>query len=514
MSLWIGLCLPCHSLDTLFPLWPTKTPLAAVLEQDRIHALTPAAQAQGLRLGMRRATAASLLPEAALLNRNPQAEQQSLQRLALDLLQYTPNIVLGEAGVFSGLLLEVSASLMLFKGIRALCRDIRATLQRHQALCYCLSTAPTAQGAKLLASQSQTVLRRAVKLKTLHRMLDPLPINLLVSQKNFLNWFKGLGCRTLAHLQQLPRNGVRQRSDPAIIQGLDTAYGRSPESFVWFQPPELFSLRHDLLENLEHTHAVQFVAKHLIEQLCTWLHARQCAADTLVFLLHHEKGRHALPPSRLLLLLSQPGWQPEDFMRVLAEQLRQFTLRAQVIALELSIPAVQSRPEPSLSLFPEPAQWQTDELRLLDLLRARLGGENLLQPQPFADHRPERANIWAPMAPTSGKKTATLARTPNETGAWACRQSAEFLRLDPHARPFWLLAQPCALDTSNDRPVYRNAVLRLIRGPERIESGWWDGTGNEQRDYFIAQDPQFARYWIYRQRASLEARWFLHGLFG
>lgn len=512
MTLWIGLCLPCHSLDTLFPLWLTNTPLAAVLEQEHIYALTPAAQTQGLRLGMRRATAASLAPEAALLNRNPQAETQGLQRIALDLLQYTPNIVLGEAGVSPTLLLEVSASLELFKGIRQLCRNIRATLLQHQASCYRLGTAPTARGAKLLASQDQTALRRALQVKTLHRRLDPLPISLSVSSPSVLNWFEGLGCRTLAQLQQLPRNGVRQRSDPTIIQDLDAAYGHSPESFAWFEAPELFSLRHDLLEHLEHTHAVQFVARRLIEQLCAWLHARQCAADTLVFLLHHEKGRHARPPSRLLLLLSQPGWQPEDFMRVLAEQLRQFTLCAQVITLELSIPAVQARLEPSLSLFPEPAQWQTDELRLLDLLRARLGSEHVLEPQPFADHRPEQANRWAPVAPASGLRIST--KKNSKTTNQSLNQTTKLTRQDPHARPFWLLAQPRALDTRNDRPVYQNTALRLIRGPERIESGWWNGTGNEQRDYFIAQDPLFARYWIYRQRASLQARWFLHGLFG
>lgn len=513
MTLWIGLCLPCHSLDTLFPLWPTKTPLAAVLEQERIYALTPAAQAQGLRLGMRRATAASLAPEAALRNRNRQAEEQGLQRITLDLLQYTPNVVPGETGVSPILLLEVSASLALFKGIRKLCQNIHATLHRHQTPCYRLSTAPTARGAKLLASQGQTALRRTLQVKTLRRRLDPLPISLLVSSPSFLNWFKGLGCHTLAQLQQLPRNGVRQRSDPVIIQDLDAAYGHSPESFAWFEAPELFSLRHDLLEHLEHTHAVQFVARHLIEQLCAWLHARQCAADTLIFLLHHEKGRHARPPSRLLLLLSQPGWQPEDFMRVLAEQLRQLALCAQIIALELSIPAVQARPEPSLSLFPEPAQWQADELRLLDLLRARLGGEHVLEPQPFGDYRPERANIWAPVAPASGLRMS-IKKSRQTTANQSLNQTAELSRMDPQARPFWLLAQPRALDTRNDHPVYQNTILRLIRGPERIESGWWDGTGNEQRDYFIAQDPQFARYWIYRQRASLQARWFLHGLFG
>jgi protein ImuB len=55
--------------------------------------------------------------------------------------------------------------------------------------------------------------------------------------------------------------------------------------------------------------------------------------------------------------------------------------------------------------------------------------------------------------------------------------------------------------------------LKLLRGPERIESGWWDGA-RIARDYFVAQDQHAVRYWIYRERDHEQPRWFLHGVFG
>ena len=59
--------------------------------------------------------------------------------------------------------------------------------------------------------------------------------------------------------------------------------------------------------------------------------------------------------------------------------------------------------------------------------------------------------------------------------------------------------------------------LRLLSGPERIESGWWDAALAE-RDYFIAQLPGGALVWVYRARLPLAASpasgWFLHGRFG
>jgi protein ImuB len=78
-------------------------------------------------------------------------------------------------------------------------------------------------------------------------------------------------------------------------------------------------------------------------------------------------------------------------------------------------------------------------------------------------------------------------------------------------RPFWLLEKPIALLVRDHRPFYGSA-LKLISGPERIECGWWDDAF-AVRDYFVAQGAEAALYWVYRERADEEARWFLHGLF-
>ena len=53
--------------------------------------------------------------------------------------------------------------------------------------------------------------------------------------------------------------------------------------------------------------------------------------------------------------------------------------------------------------------------------------------------------------------------------------------------------------------------LHLERGPERIESGWWDG-GDIARDYFEALHASGARYWIYHELRE-RRDWYLHGVF-
>jgi protein ImuB len=126
---------------------------------------------------------------------------------------------------------------------------------------------------------------------------------------------------------------------------------------------------------------------------------------------------------------------------------------------------------------------------LVERLRARLGEERVFGIAPVAGHRPECATRQIPVG------NSIPAATP--------------------PRPFWLLAQPESLAEIAGRP-HRRGPLRLLAGPERIESGWWDqqeGVGDVRRDYFIAltQDERWA--WVFRELKS-PGGWFLHGWFG
>jgi protein ImuB len=53
-----------------------------------------------------------------------------------------------------------------------------------------------------------------------------------------------------------------------------------------------------------------------------------------------------------------------------------------------------------------------------------------------------------------------------------------------------------------------HSLPHIQSGPERIESGWWDG-GDVRRDYFIARTSQNAALWIYRDLS--DGSWYLHG---
>jgi protein ImuB len=144
---------------------------------------------------------------------------------------------------------------------------------------------------------------------------------------------------------------------------------------------------------------------------------------------------------------------------------------------------------------------------LIERLRARLGEDAVLGLTRVADHRPERA--WRTCKPGDGGARLQLGpRRPRTEGNLPRFPSVT--SLPPLGRPLWLLAQPRALTVSADAPCY-DGRLTLLSGPERIESGWWDGH-DVMRDYFVACNPDEALLWIYRDR-NAHAGWFLHGFF-
>jgi len=534
MPLWIALHLPRLSLDAWRVRWLDEPPAWAVLERDRVVALSDAARAAGVRPGMRAAGAAVLAPQVRLLARDEAAERRAFDRAAQAALRYTPMVAQAPQHT---LLLDVGASLRLFGGPRALLRQARRDVA-GLGLAVRAGMAPTAAGAWLLACRREPRARRRVlRQAALDAALDTLPIDLLPQAAPHLDWLSGSGCRTLGMLRRLPRAALQRRSGPDLLRALDAAYGRQAEAHRAYQPPASFTERIDLVERLEHAEAVLAMAGRLAASLCAWLAARRQAVRSLSLGLEHEHGRHARPPSVIELALAEPAWLAPHLLGPLRERIARCRLAAPVVALTLDTRELADAPDLSAGLFPEPGGTPADQRRLLDLLAARLGSECVRRPAPRADHRPEVANAWtaawsdactdAPTRVRTGARASahpdnahTGARTDARTNAKAdARPNAPPAAAAPHGesgpppeRPFWLLAQPQELPVRGHRPV-AGTPLTLLRGPERIESGWWDAP-MATRDYFVAEDARHARYWVYRERDADPVRWFLHGLFG
>jgi protein ImuB len=164
------------------------------------------------------------------------------------------------------------------------------------------------------------------------------------------------------------------------------------------------------------------------------------------------------------------------FTRLLQEKLATVSLLQPVEAIRVEAGEFEPLHERTSGMFGDAQADGEDWAQLVERLKGRLGGGSVhgLATQP--DHRPECA--WRRVEP----------------GEWDPR---EFVQ--PGPRPAWLLDPPRRVAQKD---------FDLLAGPERIESGWWDGD-DAKRDYFIARSEESSLLWVYRD----EEGWFVHGLF-
>lgn len=446
------------------------------------------ARSAGIRLGMKRGGVLTLSADVLMIERDAASEAEAQREAGVALMRFSPDVTLAQE---STIIVEVGASLRLFGGIRAVCRQARAVLDAF-GFSARLGVAPTGQGAWLLARHGN---RRVMRLATLERVLSPLPMIGVPEVRPFVDWFAGLGCASIADVRRLPRAGLQRRCGERVLDSLDRAFGTAPELFDWLTLPPTFSARMELPDRIEHADGALHAAHRLIVQLCGWLCAKQLAVTAVTLSLEHERGRQAVAPTSIDIALGEPAWQEAHLLRLLKERLHRIELVAPMIAVRLDVSKVEAAAPPAEQLFPEPGGAAHSHARLLELLVARLGDHNVLRPAPAADYRPEVANRWVPL--TEPSTTSLLP--------------------EGLPRPTWMFATPVRLLTRAHRPFY-GSPLRVVSPAERIEAGWFDGE-LVTRDYFVAEADDKSYYWIYRERVSSRdadegPRWFLHGLFG
>jgi protein ImuB len=492
--LWIAVCLPELPLEACAATPDSIREPFAIGDAQRILHVNRAAAAAGVAAGMRRATAAALCPRLALRARDPAREQAALEGIARWALRFTPSVALvapprdplaGEEP--AGVLLEVAASLRLFGGQARLLAALRKGLieQGHAAR---VATAPVPHAAWLLARAADGLQARSVA--DLPRALAPLPVWLLGAGWVHRDALRGVGIARIGDLLPLPRTAVARRFSEALLDELDRALGKKSDPRAWFVAPERFEARIELAARVDGAEALLFAARRLIVQMSGWLAGRCAAARMLVFSLIHE----GCTPTVLPLALASASSDEARFTAVLREVLGRLRLVAPVYELQLRCDDIVTAAPLAGELFPAGGAGQESVAQLIERLQARLGREQVVRLRPRADHRPEFAFGAGAVDTAAARAQPALPEQPS--------------------RPLWLLPAPVALAERDCAPSC-GTPLALVAGPERIESGWWDGRWIE-RDYFIARDADGALLWIFRPRAPdpvLRQGWYLHGRF-
>jgi protein ImuB len=373
----------------------------------------------------------------------------ALATIAAWACQFTPRVSLEPP---RELLLEVQGSLRLFGGFEPLKEKLAAGLG-ELGFEWLLAAANTPRAALWLARGAGET-------------LEALPLEVAGFDVGFL---RSIGVATLGELAQLPREGLARRCEARLLAELDQALGAAPEPRGFFAPPPGFAASLELPGEVAHAEGLLFGARRLLVQLEGLLAARQAGIRNFTLKLIGDDEE--TPVQVGLASASRDAGRLAELLR---ERLGRIALTGPVRALRLEAGDFAPLPGRSGGLFGDPAAAAEGWARLIERLRARLGHDAVHGLAAQADHRPEHA--WRRVEP----------------GEWEPR---EFRCAG--ARPLWLVEPKKISETD----------FALLAGPERIESGWWDGD-DARRDYFIAQRYS-STVWIYREGGE----WYLHGLF-
>lgn len=459
----------------------------AVVDCDRrasVLAVSDAAARCGVRPGHSLNAAIALCAHLQFLPRAAAREVQLLEALAERCEQFTGTVSLQPP---NELLLEVRGSFALFGGVNALITRVHHLLTAEN-LVPRIALAPTAQGALWLARSAREA--RIVKPRELHNELTRLPVCVLGWPLDIEMRIARFGVLTVGDLLRLPRDGLARRLGRQYLHELDCAIGRCPDVRRSHVPRPDYVDRVLLDFEIETTSLLGALLDRCLGRLGAYLANHDLAVEQLLIELTHR----ARPPTNLIIGLASPTSDTVHLARLLHEHLTRLELPAPVRELVVRCGRLQPSRPLSRELFRSatavtPTAASSQQARLLEHLRARLGAASIYELRTIADYRPECASAMR-TASASGCKTPDIPP------------------VSLPARPLWLLRAPQRLP----RRTANAGATPSVGDAELIDSGWWDGIP-ASRAYYPSRSRSGALAWVFEDRAQDSARW-LHGLFG
>lgn len=455
--LWACILLPQLALDGVMrqrvdPAEPLVL-LGGPPQRRVLQAVNPAARALGLKPGQLLSAAQALTRGFASADYDLAAIERWQQFLAAWAYGFSAQVSLHYPRC---LLLEVGSSLGLFgpwPHFEARLRRELGELGFQQRI----TLAPNPVAARMLANvHDGLAIGDAAELRA---ALERLPVDRIGLSRETASALTRMGLRSLQQLLALPRDGLARRFPAELLPHLDSLLGERALALEFYRPPDRFDARIELNFEVESHQALLFPLRRLTADLATYLAGRDSGVQRFTLHLEHRNR----PASQLVVGLLSAERDPAMLLELTRGRLEQLQLPAPVLALRLEARELPAFAPQHRQLFDERPQQSLPWEQLRERLHARLGDEAVQGLGVRADHRPEQS--W---------QTESDRRTP------------PLPSVGP--RPGWLLGEPQPL---------AEAGLLILAGPERIESGWWDG-GDLRRDYYLVQTRSGQRAWAFR----------------
>lgn len=493
LSIWFPSLLANRALRLRPGLKDTPFIIAAP-ERGRllVKAASLPAVKKGIVQGMVVADAKAMLPELKLFHYKPGAEKKLLDGLALWCLRFTPVV---SADLPDGILLDISGCPHLWGGeqpyLDAITGKLEASGYRVKA-----AIADTVGAAWAIARFGDPC--GIVAPGQQAAALDPLPPAALRLELPVLDRLKKLGFTRIGSFITMPATVLRRRFGKDLLTRMAQALGKLEERPVPLQPAAVFRAQLPCTEPVHTRVAIDRALETLLRELCSDLQKAGRGLRTAVFKIYTVDGGS----QEICIGTNRPVRNTGHLLKLFEPRITEIAPGMGIEVFVLDAPVVEELPGRQEAIWNTlgSADTGTELAGLLDRIAGRMGAAAIKRYLPAEHHWPERSVVPGGLF----EKAVT---------AW---------RSD-RPRPLYLLPEPAPVVVAAPVPDYppmlfryRGKVHNIIKadGPERIEQEWWLEQ-HQVRDYYVVEDQEGARYWLFRagHYGEEKPQWFLHGFF-
>ncbi|MDV3252334.1 DNA polymerase Y family protein [Devosia sp. BK] len=535
-------------LSLFLPNWPTdyfkrrdpdlKSPLALYEKIKgglRLAAIDAEAAANSLRVGQSLADARALVPALTV----KEIDRPLLEAGFGDFADWHSNTsplvsVLTDANPFGDLLLDITGVPHLFDGERAML-DMAVNRLKHLGYAASGAIAPTIGGAW---AASHFAPGRIISASGLANFMDALPIAALRLNADQVATLTQMGLTTISQVRHRPRRRLQAILEQSFLIRLDQAYGHIEERMTPRLPAIEHFVERRFFEPISVLDDVLGIAEDLAKNLCAKLETYGLGAQTFHLFLYrvdHKVMTLSLNAARL----TRDASHIASLFRHRAEKLERenYDPGFGIDLVRLAASSLDKLNASQMGAF-ETENGAEDIDRLADRLGSRLGSGAILKIDFVQSYLPERATRLTPALTT---EQSALADWPKQRRPMRLLPRPELVKINaevPHGLPASM--------------IWRHQAYRLIKGagPERIGAEWWRSRKRlelvepketekpepgekpkpppyipnlslfdpsaDMRDYYLVEDEDGHRYWVFRlgfYDNHIGANWYLHGFF-
>ena len=446
---------------------------------------------QSIRPGMLLADCKAIFPDLQMFEAEPGRAEKLLQALAEWSIRYSPFIAVD---LPDGLILDTSGCTHLWGGESAYLECLKVKLESYgyKVQVAIADTIGTAWAMARFGSPLE-IIKPGLQCEAL-RYLPPAALRLDVE---VLARLKKLGLKRIDNFIDMPRATLRRRFGPVLPFKISQALGQEIELIVPVKLVEPYQERLCCLEPIPTVTGITIALRQLLERLCLRLESEEIGLRRAVFRAYRIDGNI----QQIEIGTSAPSRNKGHLFRLFEHKIATLEPALGFELFVLEAPKVEAIIEEQAAIWNASSHNDRKVAELLDRIAIRTCPNAISRYLPTERYWPEQAV----------KQAMPLWEKP------VIKWQTDW------PRPIHLLAKPEPIDVTAVLPdyppmlfCYKGKLYNVAKsdGPERIEQEWWLSDGL-YRDYYIVEEENGARYWLFRSGPYEEGhpKWFIHGFF-